>query len=424
MIINQLKVNLESRFAGFLNDPIYHAAAIVLDAKNYKFKSCEEVYSSVSVIEQHFSSLLKVNDCDVMKLRQQFSCLFSHVTTFLSKSTNEQIWQQLFVLGRELAITDILHIMEICIVLPVSSADIERVFSSFAKTVSKERQSLKTATLENILVVRHNDFDGFNPSRYEKIVKEFLENNPDGTVRKGAPRVCGYKKHNRKPKNKPKNKKNCLFLPESLTGEGKSSMTQESESTTDSSDTDSDFLDTDSDTEEDTSEYSSDESSDKEQVIGLRKQKLQDEDLELTPCKKIKTEDDVNKDESPGSANLISEAVFETPSTSLIEHVKSNNDSSISVIPQIDPVVADMHKIGDWVIVLYDEFHYPGTIVNIAQNEYEVSVMQRSGNYWKWPVREDKVWYQKEQIFKHVDPPTPAPVGTATRVSLWEFEDI
>jgi hypothetical protein len=48
--------------------------------------------------------------------------------------------------------------------------------------------------------------------------------------------------------------------------------------------------------------------------------------------------------------------------------------------------------------------HYTITIINRAQ--YEVSVMVKVGKYWKWPSREDKIFYHKDQIRNILQPPT------------------
>ena len=48
----------------------------------------------------------------------------------------------------------------------VTSADVERVFSSFAKALNKERLRLNNDTLETLMIIRNNRFDGYCPERY------------------------------------------------------------------------------------------------------------------------------------------------------------------------------------------------------------------------------------------------------------------
>ena len=185
-VVDQLTINLENRFAAFLSDPVYKAAAVFMDTKSYKFKSTDEFTESIDVLSKQFLPLLEANGCEISKLNQEFRCLHTHVVTFLSTSTIEQTWQQLFELQSELALKNIIHIAEICIVLPISSADVERVFSSFARTLSKERMSLKNDTIENLLIIR-SDKTNIKTKSYKFIINKFLTENPDGNARKKSP---------------------------------------------------------------------------------------------------------------------------------------------------------------------------------------------------------------------------------------------
>ena len=164
--------------------------------------------------------------------------MHTHVKTFLSKSTNEQIWQQLFSSQAPLSIGNILHIAEICIVLPISSADVERVFSSFARILSVKRLSLRNLAIENTLIAASNDFEGFKADRYQSVVDDFLHYHPDGEIRKRAPHLSAHKTHKRQKRVKSAaccRKRNCLFLPDSLLP-GSADDRDEAQSDDDSSD--------------------------------------------------------------------------------------------------------------------------------------------------------------------------------------------
>ena len=64
-------------------------------------------------------------------------------------------------------------------------------------------------------------------------------------------------------------------------------------------------------------------------------------------------------------------------------------------------------SVGQWVVVHYDGMRYPGEVTDIdgGENQYEVRVMHRSGNHWKWPVTDDKIFYSHEDIKNNIDPP-------------------
>ena len=218
-LVNQLTTNLGKRFAAFLSDPVYKAAAVFMDTKSYKFKSTDEFIESINILSTHFHPLLEANGCEIPKLNQEFGCLHTHVVTFLSKSTIEQTWQQLFELQIEMALKNIMHIAEICIVLPISSADVERVFSSFARTLTKERLSLKNDTIENLLIIRSDKSD-IKTKNYKNIIDKFLTENPDGTIRKKSARLGSKRKPSKKvEKNNTLRKKNCLVFPTNISNE-------------------------------------------------------------------------------------------------------------------------------------------------------------------------------------------------------------
>ena len=71
-------------------------------------------------------------------LATEVSKLFSHITKYISGSS-EKCWKQMFSLKEKLGIRNILQLVEICIVLPILNAEVERVFSSFSRTMRKDR---------------------------------------------------------------------------------------------------------------------------------------------------------------------------------------------------------------------------------------------------------------------------------------------
>ena len=71
----------------------------------------------------------------------------------------------------------------------------------------------------------------------------------------------------------------------------------------------------------------------------------------------------------------------------------------------------NMLKEDNSVLVNYDGTTYPGTVTTVVGGEIEVSVMERAGNtgkFWKWPVKADKIFYTKDNVLCHTDPPEPA----------------
>lgn len=65
-------------------------------------------------------------------------------------------------------------------------------------------------------------------------------------------------------------------------------------------------------------------------------------------------------------------------------------------------------KQNDWVLIRYLTQTYPGTVTGIVGTDIEVSVMERTGDTrkrWKWPEREDKIFYAQEDVLCHIQPP-------------------
>ena len=80
--------------------------------------------------------------------------MFTHVRKFYSGNSPSGCWPQLFQLKSGLGLKNILHIAEICIVVLLSNAESEHIFSYLWRQLSKEWMSLNHQTLERILQLR------------------------------------------------------------------------------------------------------------------------------------------------------------------------------------------------------------------------------------------------------------------------------
>ena len=65
--------------------------------------------------------------------------MYEYVTTFMTKTSSEKCWQQMFALKEKLQIQNILQLVEISLVIPISNAEVERMFSSFTKMMTRDR---------------------------------------------------------------------------------------------------------------------------------------------------------------------------------------------------------------------------------------------------------------------------------------------
>ena len=101
----------------------------------------------------------------------------------------------------------------------------------------------------------------------------------------------------------------------------------------------------------------------------------------------------ISTDDSVTFVNILPNSKSETDES----EYKDNNESheSLSI------------GIGDLVLICYDEDNFPGEITQvIGELDFEVNVMHRSGGvYWKWPLKEDKIFHRKENIVKKLNAP-------------------
>lgn len=90
----------------------------------------------------------------------------------------------------------------------------------------------------------------------------------------------------------------------------------------------------------------------------------------------------------------------------------SSSSSSASSLQLDDESEAEAPGItvieGDFIAVSYDERQYPGKVLEVdeKENRVRVSHMIPSGiKAWRWPQKEDVLWYSNEEIIKIIKPP-------------------
>lgn len=62
-------------------------------------------------------------------------------------------------------------------------------------------------------------------------------------------------------------------------------------------------------------------------------------------------------------------------------------------------------KENSYVIVKYEGKYYPGKILEMKDDLYKISTMAKTLNHWKWPEKEDILFYDKEDIVKVIVSP-------------------
>ena len=199
-IVDGLHKSLQSRLGPIMQEAVFAAIAIFLDSESYRHIGAETIKINLDTIVNRFRSLLEANNCEIEKLHSEFETVFDHVNLFLPNVSPSKVWPNLFMKQKELNIENIIHVAEICIAVPLSNAETERVFSFLWKVFAKERQSLKNRALENTLILRCDT--NTSPERYSHAIDLFLSVNPSGQIRKGSRRTCGYQERHAKVRRK------------------------------------------------------------------------------------------------------------------------------------------------------------------------------------------------------------------------------
>ena len=63
--------------------------------------------------------------------------------------------------------------------------------------------------------------------------------------------------------------------------------------------------------------------------------------------------------------------------------------------------------------------YYPGCVTKVIENDIEVSVMHKSESNFKWPQKEDKIFYSLDDVLKIID--LPIPTGNRGQFKFKEY---
>ena len=186
-----MKQSFSDRYDCILKDEFILASATFLDTQSFSCLEFDEILASAIKIKDHYSEQLAANECNIDRLNAELRILYFHVNKFLSNVTPSKCWPRLFKLKEGLGIKYILHIAEICISIPLSNAECERIFSFLWRQLTKDRLSMNNETLERILQLRFGTGD-YSIEQYDHAIDLFLTEYPDGTVRKRRRQLDGH----------------------------------------------------------------------------------------------------------------------------------------------------------------------------------------------------------------------------------------
>ena len=128
-ILCTLEESIRVRFISITGNPVIKSAATFLDTKLYCSMDIEELLKAASVLVELFKLLLEANGFNPDALSTEINLLHTHVVQFLSNCSPDKCWQRLLKLKGILGIKNVLHFTEISLVIPLSNAKAEHVYS-------------------------------------------------------------------------------------------------------------------------------------------------------------------------------------------------------------------------------------------------------------------------------------------------------
>lgn len=135
-------------------DNLFNALVKVLDTEVYPEVGVDDPYGLIEVrlLVERFHGLLTANGCDVMKIESEWDEIKEMVVTTGLRGTNYvDVWAKLFTSSKKEALINILHLVEILLVVPISNALLERMFSTMNRVHTDWRNCLGEKRVENLL---------------------------------------------------------------------------------------------------------------------------------------------------------------------------------------------------------------------------------------------------------------------------------
>ena len=168
MIIDDLISSMNERFSSFSEEVLL--ATEILDPSNYpSLMEMDELLEygieEVQTLCAHFQELLVMKKCDVGKVVEEWNVMKLDIVKNHRREKLLPLWQNM-LLARDDRYKNILHLIRIILVLPVSSSQVERQFSTIKRFQGDWRLSLASNTVEDLLRICSGgpDPDSFLPA--------------------------------------------------------------------------------------------------------------------------------------------------------------------------------------------------------------------------------------------------------------------
>ncbi|XP_046901190.1 zinc finger protein 862-like [Hypomesus transpacificus] len=123
-----------------------------LDPKHWPEDLTEYGNEEVLLLLEHFKEILKKNGCNVENVMAEWTRLKKVINRSYRGLKWEELWSQILRVWSE-EFPNILHIIEIIQVMPMSTSKVERAFSLLNRVKTDWRINLNTATVEDLMMI-------------------------------------------------------------------------------------------------------------------------------------------------------------------------------------------------------------------------------------------------------------------------------
>ena len=170
--ITQIVSSLDKRFQDLQASGVFTHIISILDIQLWPKESDGDISfgdGAVSDLLNLFKNLLDKNGCDVDKAVTEWDTLKTFVQPLVSSNkeiTYLEVWKRVLTNDSIKAeCENILHLIEILLIIPFTNAKVERMFSCMNRVKSDWRNRLNRDTLDDLLRISEDGpmLDDFNP---------------------------------------------------------------------------------------------------------------------------------------------------------------------------------------------------------------------------------------------------------------------
>ena len=146
-VLDDVLQNVEDRFSYLENDPVLEAAADVWPTDQVELSSYGD--GEVQVLADYYKDHLLRVGCEIPQITRKWSSVKSHVSLHLSGRRTEEVFASIFRSHADQC-HNFLLLAEIVLIWPLSTAVVERGFSSMNRVKTQSRSSMSQDNLDGV----------------------------------------------------------------------------------------------------------------------------------------------------------------------------------------------------------------------------------------------------------------------------------